>query len=155
VSLFRPWHGFIAVIWVIGLAGCGVTMFDPDEIDPTAPRVVPQVGDDAAVIETSAPEDFLTPGVEGSVLFVRLTDPAGALVLDRPFDWPRDQQRVPPGDYTMLLYFRGCEGNCSRLSREDDPFCEHEISLAADDRLRIAIESRDLGPGLTCTIGPA
>ena len=150
----RGWHRWIAVVWVMGLAGCAVVLFDPETIDPSAPRVVPDVGDDAAVVATFAAEDSLTPGVEGSVLFVRLTDPGGMLVLDRPFEWPRDEQLVPPGDYTMLVYFRGCNGNCSMLSGEF-PVCEHEITLNAGDRLGIGVEPSNFRPGSTCTIGPA
>jgi hypothetical protein len=89
--------------------------------------------------------------VEGSVLFVRLTDSAGKIVLDRPFNWPSDQQPVPPGDYTMVIYWRGCNGYCGYLSAES-PFCEEEVSVQSRDRLVINVMPSEFVPGSTCSI---
>ena len=44
-----------------------------------------------------------------AVLFVRLVDDAGTTVLDRPFDWPADEQQISPGRYDLAAYWRACD----------------------------------------------
>jgi hypothetical protein len=146
---------FLAMLSLTLVAtSCGFGAYGPWELDPDAANIVPITGPDAASVVTAAPPDSMTPGVEGSVLFIRLIDPAGTTVLDRPFEWPSDEQSVPPGDYTLTAYWRGCNGNCGNLSSES-PICQGEVSLTANDRVVGHVIARDLMPGSECTIDEA
>lgn len=120
-------------------------------LDSTAANVVPWVLFDGAVIETTASDDAMTPGVEGSVLFVRMVHDGGTTVLDRPFDWPADEQRISPGRYDLTAYWRTCVGNCSNLDGEDR-FCEHDVTVAAGGRIRVGISTSQFAPGSRCTV---
>lgn len=136
---------------VIALTACRSYFGEP--LDPSAPNVVPHaLTASAATITTSVPKGFLSPGVEGSVLFLRLTDGDANVILDRPFGWGGDSQHVPPGSYRLDAYARGCDGNCGRLSAPSPPFCTQEITLAAQAQLVVDISGGSLAPGLTCTI---
>ena len=137
--------GLVAVLWPV------VRFRDGLPLDLTAANVVPWVLFDSAVIETTASDDAMTPGVEGSVLFVRMVDDGGATVLDRPFDWPADEQRILAGRYDLTVYWRGCSGNCGQLDGEDR-FCEHDVTVAAGGRIRVAITPSQLAPGSQCTV---
>ena len=134
-------------------AACGFNPVPGDAwgIDPDAANVVPRTGNDAASVVTSAAADSRPPGVEGSVLFIRLTAPDGTIVLDRPFDWPSDAQNVPPGDYALTAYWRACGGNCSNLDPESE-FCAHNVSLGAGSRVVVDIVPRELAPGSQCAV---
>ena len=136
------------------VVGCGISLFgDPwGGLDPDAARIVPATGPDAATVATTAEPDSRMPGLEGSVLFIRLTSPDGGIVLDRPFEWPSDEQFVPPGDYTITAYMRGCNGNCEKLSGESPPICEGNVHLGAEDRVVVHVIPRDFKPGTECTI---
>jgi hypothetical protein len=120
-------------------------------LDPTAADVVPFVAFDAAVVETVAAGNGRTPGIEGSVLFVRMVSDVGATVLDRPFDWPTDQQRISPGRYALTVYWRTCSGNCGHLDPENR-FCEQNVSVSAGGRIRVLVIARELIPGSECQI---
>lgn len=135
----------VAVLWP------AVRFRDGLPLDSTAANVVPWVLFDGAVIETTGSRDAMTPGVEGSVLFVRLVDDGGTMVLDRPFDWPADEQRISPGRYDLTAYWRTCVGNCSNLDGEDR-FCEHDVTVAAGGRIRVGITTSQLAPGSQCTV---
>jgi hypothetical protein len=145
--------GFPFLLIVLGLAAtaCGRTYFG-EPLDPTAADVVPAAGVDAAVLETGAPADSMTPGIEGAVLFVRLVDQQQRLILDRPFQWPSDRQPIPPGAYHLTAYWRGCDGNCGNLSAEAPPFCVADVVAAPRGRVAVEITPRSLAPGTTCTV---
>lgn len=120
--------------------------------DPDAANIVPNTAPGAPRIITRAPPNSLTPGVEGSILFVRLIGPDGAIVLDRAFDWPSDEQAVPPGEYRLVAYWRVCNGTCANLSGESEPVCEEAVSLARNDRAVMDIVPRELMPGSECSV---
>lgn len=134
-------------------AACGLGSVPGDSwgLDSDAANVVPRTGADAASVVTSAPADSRTPGVEGSILFIRLVAPDGTVVLDRPFDWPTDEQRVPPGNYGLSGYWRTCSGNCGSLDPEA-PFCDANVTLAPGSRVVVDVVPRDLAPGSGCTV---
>lgn len=119
-------------------------------LDPDAANIVPIVGLDAARITVSSPPDTHPPGVEGSVLFVRLTDIHGGRILDRPFSWSSDEQPVPPGDYHVTVYMRVCDANCGNLDPEGE-ICRIDAKLQPRGTLAIEMFPRDLSPGTTCT----
>jgi len=149
VSMRRTGACLVLTVLLVACESVGI-----GTIDPSAPRVVPAVGPDAALVQTTGAADAMTPGVEGSVLFVRLVAPGGGVVLDRPSAWPSDRERVPPGEYAMTVYFRGCNGNCGMLEGEDR-FCIHDITLAPNDRLEVHVEPNQLEPGSICTLDEA
>ena len=137
----------------LALVGCvGLDPYGYGPLDPDAANIVPRTGFDAATVVTTAPPNSIPPGVEGSVLFIRLVDRDGDVVLDRPFAWPSDKQSVPSGDYTLVAYWRVCDGNCGNLSGES-PICEGEVTLAAGDRVVVDVIGRNLAPGSECSIG--
>ena len=140
--------GGVALILMLGLVP---RSWQGLPLDPSAANVVPFVGLDSAIIETVGAEEGLTPGVEGSVLFVRLVSPEGSTVLDRPFEWPADQQRISPGQYALNVYWRGCNGNCGDLSDENS-FCEEGVSVASGGRIRVTVTPSQLSPGSQCTV---
>ena len=135
-------------------AGCGTSLFgDPwGGLDPDAARIVPAAGPDPATVATTADADSAMLGTEGSVLFIRLRSPDGEIVLDRAFAWPSDEQLVPPGEYTITAYSRGCDGNCGKLSDESPPVCEANVDLVADGRVVVHVIPRDVMPGTECSI---
>jgi len=144
----------VAVLVAIGLGaafGSVVRFRGGQPLDSTAANVVPWVLFDGAVIETSGSGDAMTPGVEGSVLFVRMVDDGGTTVLDRPFDWPADEQPISAGRYDLTVYWRGCNGNCGQLEGEDR-FCDHDVTVATGGRIRVAITPSNLAPGSQCTV---
>ena len=143
--------GVLGAIGLVVVFGSVVRFKDGLPLDSTAANVVPWVLFDGAVIETTGSGDAMTPGVEGSVLFVRMVDDDGTTVLDRPFEWPADEQRISPGRYDLTVYWRACSGNCGQLDGEDR-FCEHDETVAAGGRIRVAITPSQLAPGSQCTV---
>jgi hypothetical protein len=139
------------VVVAIVLTACGRTYLG-QPLDPKAPNVVPNAGPYPATIATHAnPPDAMTGGVEGAVLLIRLTDGAGRRVLDRPFNWPKDEQQVPPGSYILEAYWMGCNGSCSTLSDAAPPFCKSEINAAPHARIEIEVSPSNFAP-TTCAV---
>jgi hypothetical protein len=103
-------HCAVAVGMVLAVAGCGI------------------IG--GAAVETVAGNNESPPGVEGSILYVRLIEPGGSTVLDRSFDWVSDRQPIPPGEYNVVVSYRVCDGNCSNLGPEHR-FCERSTTVGA------------------------
>lgn len=142
----------LALVAIIGMVLSGGLSVNRLRLDPDAAHIVPPAGSSPATVVTTAPADSRTPGMEGSILFIRLTAPDGKIVLDRPFAWPTDKQPVPRGEYTLLAYFRGCDGNCGVLSAES-PICDGQITADRGDRVVVRVIARDLMPGSECSIG--
>jgi hypothetical protein len=141
----------VLVAGLVAAVGSGMRFRDGLPLDSTAANVVPWVLFGGAVIETMGFPDAEPPGVEGAVLFVRMVDDDSMTVLDRPFDWPSDAQRISPGRYDLTVYWRTCSGNCGQLDGEDR-FCERDIAVAAGGRIRVSITSGNLAPGSRCTV---
>ena len=143
--------GVLVVAWLAVALGLIPRYMDGTWLDPTAANTVPFVLFDTATIETEGSEDAILPGVEGSVLFARLVDQDGATVLDRPFEWPSDRQPIPPGQYSLTVYWRTCVGNCGRLDHES-PFCQHDVSVPTGERIHVSVTPRNLAPGSSCSV---
>ena len=95
-------------------------------------------------MHTYAKPGSMTPGLEGSVLFVRLTDPGGVVVLDAEFEWPEASRSVPAGTYDASAYFRVCGGNCGNLDPGEMTICtSDDITLAAGDTLLVDLYARN------------
>ncbi len=124
-------------------------------IDPPGPHIVPVVSRDAAEVRTSAPEDAGPPGIEGAILFVRLTDSGGSTVLDRAFAFPSDRQTVPAGEYEVIAYWRYCAGNCGRLDPGESPFCDDRVALTPSSSLLIHVLPSDFGSKCTMSVADA
>lgn len=152
----RRWPSVAALLAAAFMPVAFVLLFlgptpGPFDRDPDAPHLEPPITLNGATIETSAAPGSITPGVEGSLLFVRLRAPDGTIIMDTEFDWPHDERKVPPGTYGFKAYFRGCDGNCGNLSRYESRLCNSDaVILAADDRLRIDIYGSILAPGSSC-----
>jgi hypothetical protein len=41
-----------------------------------------------------------------------VVSPSGRVVLERDWEWPGVDQRIPPGAYQVTAYSRTCDGNC-------------------------------------------
>lgn len=143
--------GVLGVAWLVVALGLIPRYMDGTWLDPTAANIVPFVLFDTATIETEGSEGAILPGVEGSVLFVRLVDEDGATVLDRPFEWPTDRQPIAPGRYALTVYWRGCVANCGRLDNEDR-FCEQDVSVTAGRRIHVFVIPSNLAPGSQCSV---
>lgn len=130
----------VIALAAITLAGCGLLprSYLGQPLDPDAANVVPGAGPDAATIEATTPKDFLAPGIEGAVLFIRLVDADGRTVLDRPFEFRNDRQRIPPGTYQLTGYWRVCDANCGNLGAEGR-FCQASVTAAPRARLVMAV----------------
>ena len=141
-------------VLLASLAAClGQRTYFGEPLDPKAPNIVPFTGLDAATIATHAnPPDAWTPGLEGAVLFIRLTDGGGNRILDRPFGWPTDEQSIPPGSYSLSAYWMGCNGSCATLSAEAPAFCQVDITAVPRLRIEVEITPRSLAPGTTCIV---
>ena len=85
-------------------------------------------------------------GIEGSVPFVKATDPTNAVVLDVIVNPGGDVVDVPPGQYLLKAYYRTCDGNCALL---DPPhaFCSTDAFLAMHTRYELIVDIK----GNTCT----
>jgi hypothetical protein len=143
--------GVLGIAWLVVALGLIPRFRDGMPLDPTAANIVPIVLFDTATVETEGSDGAILPGVEGSVLFVRLMDEKNTTVLDRPFEWPSDQQRISPGRYALSVYWRGCVGNCGQLDGEDR-FCEQDVSVSAGGRIRVFVTPRSLAPGSQCSV---
>jgi hypothetical protein len=86
----------------------------PDEYFEAPPEVIPAVGEGAPLlrIDASGP---MPMGIEGTMFFVRVTSPTARVVLERTWEWPVLEQRIPPGAYQVTAYARTCDGNCESL----------------------------------------
>jgi hypothetical protein len=145
--------GLIAVLLLSACSLFAQRTYFGQQLDPDAPSVVPLPGPDAAVLATQVdPPDAIPPGVEGSVLFIRLTDPAGHRILDRPFTWSKDEQRIPPGTYALSAYLMVCDANCGNLDGESPAFCKADITALPGRRIEVTVTPRSLSPGTTCTV---
>lgn len=77
-------------------------------------------------------------GIEGATFFLKATDGAGNVVLDRMVAGGGDLETLPAGDYTLTAYYRPCDRNCSLLDPGHD-FCSLEVSLEANRRHRLTV----------------
>ena len=140
----------LGVVILVAFAASFVTV-GRQEHDPTAASLEPDIaGKPTAQVLTSAGRGFMTPGVEGSLLFVRLVAPDGEVVMDTQFAWPADSRTVPAGSYRVAAYFRVCTGNCGNLSEGELPLCDVEVDLAPGGSLELLIRSTPGNFGLGC-----
>jgi len=135
------------------VAGCS-SYFDMP-LDASAAHVEPWVGHHGAVLETTVPEGSRPMGVEGSVLFFRLLNEHGRTVMDTFFQWPRDAKEIPAGHFSLVGYWRGCNGNCGNLSAPSAPFCRGELDVAPGDVISVLVFPSSLAPGPSCRITAA
>ena len=89
----------------------------------------------------------LSLGIEGGYPFIRAVGWDGVVVLDRVVDFEGDVQSFPPGDYTLIPYYRTCSGNCGRLDPEQQQ-CSIRRSLEADRKYSLSVV---VGGGCTFT----
>jgi hypothetical protein len=78
-------------------------------------------------------------GIEGYKPFLKATSAGGSVVLDRIVDFDADAQTLPPGNYTLLAYYRPCDGDCSLLDPPQQ-FCAVQQVLEADQQYWLTVE---------------
>lgn len=88
--------------------------WSPTEYFERAPEVIPEVDAVAPLLRIEASGD-VPMGIEGTLYFVRVVSPTGRVVLERDWEWPSLEQKVPPGAYQVTAYSRACDGNCDQL----------------------------------------
>ena len=156
-----PWLTVSALALAIASAGCELLVpADPtplptpeilvivgvgaDHVVQTQPLVqlVPTVGEDAGEITVMFfgwEQGGL--GVEGGILFLSAIDADGLTVLDRIVDFGGGRQALDPGQYTLIGYYRSCDGNCSLL---DPPveFCRVDADIEADARYHLTVTAQ-------------
>jgi hypothetical protein len=115
----------------------------PTEYFELAPTVIPEVDDVAPVLRIEATGD-VPAGIEGQLFFVRAISPTGRIVLDRDWEWPGMEQKVPPGAYQVTAYLRYCDGNCSLL---DPPTMSCTVDLLAEPSFTYTITYEAHGDG--------
>jgi hypothetical protein len=147
--------GTAAMAVAIGFAGYvpGVRVTADRSATPAPAHIVPLTWVDGAVLQTFSQPDAHPPGIEGALLFIRLADAHGRVILDRQFSWPSDRQAIPPGTYALTAYWRRCNGNCDNLGGEA-PFCELSVRAGPLTLLRVEVFPSDLALGSTCALAP-
>lgn len=139
-----------ALLAAVTLAACG-PFYDGLPLDPGAAHLEPNAGHDAARLRTIGSAEYLTPGLEGAVLFIRLVDAAGDTIMDTYFRWPTDGKSIPPGRYLLSTYWRTCEGNCGALD-PPMPFCSGRFEVAPRGRVEVRLTPGQLASGWTCDV---
>jgi hypothetical protein len=85
-------------------------------------------------------------GIEGGVLFLKATDPAGNALLDVTVDPDGAVIPLPPGQYTLNAYSRSCDGNCGLLDPPND-LCSADARIEPDGEYRLTVDMS--GPSCT------
>jgi hypothetical protein len=107
-------------------------------------EVIPPAGDDDAELDISfvqvGPPFML--GIEGAFGFLRAHAADGSIVLDRIVELTQDRVAVPPGDFTLLVYYRTCDGNCGLLDPEQE-FCSIVADIESGERYELEVTVND------------
>ncbi len=124
----------------------------PTEYFEAAPEVIPVVGLGAATLLLGA-TGTAPMGIEGTLFFFRVVSPTARVVLERQWQWPSLEQRVPPGSYQITIYARFCDANCgyldpSMLSCTVDILAEPSMTYAIAYNVTSGVDS----PGATCGV---
>jgi len=110
----------------------------PTEYFERAPEVIPEVDAVAPVLRIEATGDA-PMGIEGTLYFVRVVSPTGRVVLEREWDWPSLEQKVPPGAYQVTVYARACDANCGTL---DPAMLSCTVDILAEPSMTYAMTYR-------------
>jgi hypothetical protein len=118
-------------------------------------EVIPPAGTDDAELQISfaqvGPPIML--GIEGALGFLRAHAADGSIVLDRIVELTKDKVAVPPGDYTLLVYYRTCSGYCGVLDPEQE-FCSVVADLERGERYQLEVTVTDPQHAV-CALTPA
>jgi hypothetical protein len=79
---------------------------------PTSPLAAPA---GSAIISVAQSGDGFSGGKEGALSFFRILR-ANRFVEEKRLESSALTFSLPPGSYELFGYFRGCDGNCGRLS---------------------------------------
>ena len=106
-----------------------------DDYFQAPPEVNPDVTDSDPIlrIEASGSAPF---GIEGTLFFVRVVSPSGKVVMEREWQWPSMNHRIPPGAYQVTAYARTCDGNCGLL---DPPGDSCTVDLLAEPSMTLTM----------------
>ena len=140
----------LAILLVVATAACApATLLDSQaeeaslepvpvatDADNAPPIVIPLAGLGAPTLRIRA--SGIEPiGFEGALYFVRAAPPGGRVVLQRQWEWPTVDQRIPAGRYQVTIYTRMCDANCGFL---DPPTLSCSVGLLAEPFRTYAIE---------------
>ncbi|HET6745259.1 MAG TPA: hypothetical protein VFH90_05335, partial [Candidatus Limnocylindria bacterium] len=124
------------------LGGCGLWREAPPRQNWPI-LVVPHLSGPKGTVVVAGEESFgELGGLEGHQPFLQATDSAGEIVLEQDFQWPRTDQRLPVGDYTIRLHARTCDGFCSNLDNNDWDICVLPVRIEKDQEAVIVVGER-------------
>ena len=126
-----------------------ITGSRPDRTAVTEPlsEIIPPFAEGAATVFASADTRNLLPGphlsIEGFVLFLQVIARDGTVIVDRMIDQRVGTiQPLLAGDYTFAVYYRSCDGNCTRLDGPD-PVCDTTAILAKQEAYALRVVMAD------------
>ena len=142
----------LAILLVVAAAACAPNSHvdsqhedasrEPEPVATDAhnapPIVIPLAGLGAPTLRVRA--SGIEPiGFEGALYFIRAAPPGGRVVLQRQWEWPTVDQRIPAGRYQVTIYTRVCDANCGFL---DPAMLSCTVDLVAEPSRTYAIEYR-------------
>ena len=118
-------------------------------------EVIPPPGPDDAEIRVEFPEPDrpIMIGIEGFIAFLQGHAGDGGVVLDRKISFEGETVAMPPGEHTLVLYVRTCDGSCALL---DPPrtYCTLVSLLDPGGRYHLTVEFVDQDTA-NCTFVPS
>ncbi|MDQ2934686.1 MAG: hypothetical protein M3R49_06845 [Chloroflexota bacterium] len=99
----------------------GVVVLDGRGGSQPLVELIPTVAKDAPQVEVKWIEtDGVLLGIEGALGFLRSVAADGSVILDRMMETEGPSRYpTPPGEQTLVAYYRTCDGNCGTLDPEE------------------------------------
>jgi hypothetical protein len=123
----------------------------PTEYFEAAPEVIPSVDVSAPTLLLQA-SGTAPMGTEGTLYFIRAVSPTARVVLERKWEWPSLEQRIPPGAYQVTIYARTCDANCGSL---DPSMLSCTVDVLAEPSMTYTIAydvSSGIDAGASCRV---
>jgi hypothetical protein len=91
--------------------------------------------------------DHTMLGIEGYIVFVRVEDASGSVVIDRRVDF---DSTLDQGSYTVTGYYRACDGNCGMLDPSGE-LCTTPLEVRPGESPTVVVSVEHK----RCTVEPA
>jgi hypothetical protein len=130
----------------------GVMVLDGNGGTQPLVEIIPTVASGAPEVEVKWVEtDGVLLGIEGTVGFLRSFATDGSVILDRMMETEgRSRYPTPPGEQTLVAYYRTCDGNCSTLDPEEQ-LCAQVATLESGHAYLLEVSLRTHACRLTRT----